>query len=106
MYASIRRYQTEASRMDELLHRVDTGFAEEIAEMDGFMAYECLDCGGGELVTISMFRDRQGAEASAQVAAAWVRDNLSDVRVERIDAMMGDVAVSRAREAMLEPAHR
>jgi hypothetical protein len=104
MYASIRRYRVDADQMDDLLHRVDTEFAEEISAQDGFVAYECLDC-DGELVTITMFRDRSAAEDSAQMAAAWIRDNLADYRIERTDMMTGEVAVSRARESVLEPAH-
>src|SRR4051794_39780367 len=100
MYASIRRYsKLDPSKMDELLHRVDTGFAEEISTADGFVAYECLDC-DGEVVTISVFRDRAAAEDSAQLAAAWVRDNLSDMDFERTDMITGEVAVSRAKDAM------
>jgi hypothetical protein len=105
MYASIRRYGLEPGKMDDLLHRVDTEFAEEISAMDGFVAYEVLDCGNDELMTISMFQDRQGAEASVQAAAVWIRDNLPDIRIDRTDARTGEVAVSRAREAVLEPAH-
>ena len=105
MYASIRRYRADASQMDEMLHRVDTEFAERISEQDGFVAYECVDCGNGELVTISMFRDRMAAEDSAQLAAAWIRDALGDFDIERTDLMTGEVAVSRAMDAMLQPAH-
>jgi quinol monooxygenase YgiN len=106
MYASIRRYRVSPESMDELLHEVDTGFAENIQEMDGFVGYECVDCGNGTLLTISTFRDQQGAEASAEAAAAWVQETLSDrFDIERLDVFMGEVGVSRAREAMLEPAH-
>ena len=61
MYASIRRYRLGKGEMDELLHKVDAEFAEEISRMDGFVAYECVDCGDDQLITISMFRDREGA---------------------------------------------
>ena len=59
------------------------------------------------LITISTFRDREGAEASMEAAATWVRDTLSGrFEIERVDAVTGELAVSRAREALLEPAHR
>lgn len=107
MYATIRRYRVSAESIDDMLHEVDTGFAEMIQEMDGFIAYECLDCGSGTLVTISTFRDREAAEASTDAAARWVAANLADrYEIERLDAMTGELAVSRAREALLEPAHR
>lgn len=107
MHATIRRYRVSGGSMDELLHEVDTGFAELIQEMDGFIAYECLDCGSGTLITISTFRDRAAAEASTEAAAQWVRANLPEhYKIERLEAVTGELAVSRASEALLEPAHR
>jgi hypothetical protein len=95
----------DPSKVDELMHRVDEGFAEDIQREPGFVAYEALDCGDGEVVTITTFRDRDGAEDSIAKAAAWVRDNLSDVEIERTDAFTGEAKVSRATADMLEPAH-
>jgi hypothetical protein len=107
MYATMRRYRMTGGSMDDLLHEIDTGFAETIQEMDGFVGYECIDCGGGMLITISTFRDRESAEASTDAATRWISTTLGDrYEFERLDAMTGEVAVSRAREAMLEPAHR
>ena len=57
MFASIRRYRLQRGSMDDLLHLVDTDFAETIAEVDGFVAYEVIDLGDGELMTLSVFRD-------------------------------------------------
>ena len=105
MFCSIRKYRMDADRMDEMMHRVDEGFAEDVAREPGFVAYQVLDCGDGQLVTITTFRDREGAENSVAGAAAWVRDNLSDVEIERTDAFMGEAKVSRAIAEMLEPAH-
>ena len=105
MYCSVRRYRMDPDRIDELMHRVDEGFAELIADEPGFVAYQVLDCGEGKLVTITTFRDREGAENSIAMAAAWIRDNLSDVEIERVDAFVGETKVSRAIAEMLEPAH-
>jgi len=105
MYATIRRYRGQADEMDELLHKIDTDFAQTMEEMDGFVAYECVDDGKGGLCTISVFRDRAAAEASTDAAAAWIRAELSDYKIERLDVFTGEVSVSRARSEMLEPAH-
>jgi len=106
MYATIRRYRVSGGSMDTMLHEVDMGFAEEVQEMDGFMGYEVLDGGDGTLVTVSTFQTQGQAEASSLAAATWVRQNLaSRFDIERLDTMLGEVAVSRAAEAMLEPAH-
>jgi hypothetical protein len=105
MYASIRRYRTDPAAIDDLLHMIDTDFAEQVQDIDGFVAYECLDCGDGMLCTISVFRDEAGVERSVEAAGAWVRDALSKYDIERLDVMNGELAVSRARREMLEPAH-
>jgi hypothetical protein len=105
MYASIRRYRGDASQMDEMLRLVDREFAEQIQEIDGFVAYECIDSGDGQLCTISVFRDREAAEQSVIAAASWIKDSLSQFTLERTDVFTGEVSVSRARREMLEPAH-
>ena len=105
MFCSVHRYRTDPARVDEVMHRIDEGFAELISEEDGFVAYQVLDCDEGDVVTITTFHDRDGAEDSAVTAAAWVRDNLSDVEIERLDAFVGEAKVSRAIAEMLEPAH-
>jgi hypothetical protein len=106
MYASIRRYRLQSGSMDDLLHLIDTDFAESIAEVDGFVAYEVIVGEAEELMTMTVFRDRDAAAASADMAAEWIRTTLSgQFDITRIDATVGEVAVSRAMADMLEPAH-
>jgi heme-degrading monooxygenase HmoA len=107
MFASIRRYRLDAGEMNDLLHLVDTDFAESIAEVDGFVAYEVLDCDGKEVVTLSVFRDEEAAAESDAMAMEWVRSTLSKMfDITMMDTVHGDVAVSRVDERMLTPAHR
>jgi hypothetical protein len=105
MFATIRQYRTAQGSMDELMHRVDESFADQLSQEPGFCGYEVMDCGDGMLVTMTMFEDREGCERSAELAAAFVRDQLSDVEIERIGTVTGEVMVSRAREAMLQATH-
>ena len=105
MFASIRRYRLRAGSIDDLLQLVDTDFAESVQEMEGFVEYQVLECGNGELITITTFRDRRSAEASAEMAADWVRDTLARrFDLDRLEAFVGEVAISRAAEQVLEPA--
>ena len=105
MFATIRRYRLNTGSMDDLLHEVDVGFAEMIQEVDGFVAYEVMDCGDGMLTTITTFAGRDAAEASTERAATWIRENLSEYEMDRLDVQTGELVVSRAREEMLVPAH-
>jgi hypothetical protein len=91
--------------MEELTRRVDEGFAEDIGRRPGFVAYEFMDCGGGEIVTSSVFRDADQAEASRELALRWTEENLQDLEFRRLEALSGEILVSRAARDMLEPGH-
>jgi quinol monooxygenase YgiN len=105
MFASVRRYRLESGSIDDLLHLVDTDFAESVQEMDGFVEYQVLECGNGELITITTFKDRRSAEASMEMAADWVRDTLARrFDLARLEGFVGEVAVSRASEDVTVPA--
>jgi heme-degrading monooxygenase HmoA len=105
MFASVRHYRMTSGSMEELVRRVDDGFAEEISVQPGFLSYEFVDCGNGEIVTVSLFSEEQQAQASRQLAASWTKRNLAEMQFNRLEALHGAVMVSRARDPMLEPAH-
>jgi antibiotic biosynthesis monooxygenase len=105
MYASVRRYRVDPDQVSDLMHRVDTGFAEQIAGEPGFAGYQAVDCADGTIVTVTCFRDEASAEDSNERAAAWVAENLADLDVERVEVCGGEVMVSRAQAEMLEAAH-
>jgi hypothetical protein len=105
MFASVRRYRLTSGSIDDLLHLVDSDFAETVQEMDGFLAYQVLECGNGEIITITTFRDRRSAETSMEMAADWVRDTLAaQFDLTRLEGFVGEVAISRAREDVTIPA--
>ena len=105
MFASVRRYRLESGSIDDLLHLVDTDFAESVEDMEGFMEYQVLECGNGEIITITTFRDRRSAEASMEMASDWVRDTLSrQFDLKRLEGFVGEVAISRASEDVTVPA--
>jgi hypothetical protein len=105
MFASIRRYRMRTGSMDELAGRVDQGFAQEISARPGFVSYEFVDCGEGEVMTISVFGDAGGASGSRELAQRWTEENLRDLEFARIEALGGEILVSRAKDDMLEPGH-
>jgi hypothetical protein len=105
MFASIRHYRLIRGSMDDLTRRVDEGFAEEIAAQPGFASYEFIDCGDGEVMTISVFSGSDEAEASRELAQRWTAEHLRDLEFTRIEALHGEVVVSRAAEDMLAPDH-
>jgi hypothetical protein len=105
VFASIRRYRLRRGPMEELARRVDEGFAEEIGRQPGFVAYEFMDCGDDEILTLSVFRDADQAEQSRVLAQRWTEENLQDLEFHRLEALRGEILVSRAARDMLEPGH-
>ena len=105
MFASIRRYRIQTGSMDELASRVDTDFAQQISFRPGFTSYEFVDCGDGEVMTISIFADGQGADASRELAHRWTEERLGDFEFTRMEPLRGEVLVSRADSDMLSPGH-
>src|SRR5436305_14978940 len=98
MFASIRRYRLQQGAMDELTRRVDEGFAEEISAQPGFVSYEFIDCDDGEVMTISLFRTAEAAEASRDHARRWSDEKLKDFKFTRKEPLRGEVLVSRAAD--------
>jgi heme-degrading monooxygenase HmoA len=105
MFASMRRYRLQPGSSAEFTRRVDESFADEIAAQPGFVSYQLIDCGGGDLFTLSIFLEPGQAEASRELAQRWTEDNLQDIEHTRFDAIHGESLVSRAAPGMLDPGH-
>jgi len=105
MYASIRRYRVNPEQIGELMQRVDDGFAPLVEELDGFLSYQAIECARGVVVSITICRDQAAVEQSAEVASEWMRTELNDLALARVETLAGEVDVGRAARGILEPAH-
>jgi len=105
MFVSIRTYRVGEGSIDALMHLVDRDMAEAFAQEPGFISYQAAQTGPHTVATITCFREAEQAEASNELAAQWVAEELGDFRVERLGVIGGEVMVSRAIAEMLEPAH-
>lgn len=105
MFTTIRQYRCDPAAMAELAHRADEQFADQIASMPGFVAYELIDCGSGDFFTTTVFRDRESSERSTEMAAEFIREFVTDIEVTRTAAYTGKVLVNRASSNVLELVH-
>jgi hypothetical protein len=105
MFTTVRQYRCDPAEADLIARRVDEGFADEVAAMDGFDGYEVVDCGDGVVMTITVCETREACDRSAEMAARFVRKELADVRIERLGAFTGELRVNRARDRMTELIH-
>jgi hypothetical protein len=105
MYISIRTYRVGKGSIDDVMHRVDRDLAEAFAQEPGFISYTVARTGERMVASTTLFAERDQADASNELAAEWVADNLAEFEVERIGVIGGEVMVSRATADVLEPAH-
>jgi hypothetical protein len=94
MHASVRKYKVDPSQMDEVSRRVADGFVPRVSAVSGFVGYHVVDAGNGILITVTLGNDLDAVEQSTAIAADFVRDELSDIEVERVEAAHGEVTVS------------
>jgi hypothetical protein len=98
-YAVVRRYRlAPETEIAELVRRTEEGFVPILEDIDGFVAYYNLDLGDGEGATISFFASEAAAGESTALAAAWVRDNVSDLVQGPPEVIDGPVLLAVASE--------
>jgi heme-degrading monooxygenase HmoA len=81
MFAAIRYYQADPPSIDEVVRRVQNDFVPLVRDTRGFVSYFILIPSEreDEIVSVSVFEDREGAEESNRKAADWVEQNLSEL---------------------------
>ena len=92
MYASIRAYAGNRDLADTLAERSED-VRQLITGINGFKAYYLLKIDEGT-TTISVFEDQAGAEESNRVAAAWLAENLPDLKVAAPYVTAGEVLLA------------
>jgi hypothetical protein len=105
MHAMIRRYSVADDDVAEVMHRCDAEFADQLAAQPGFMDYQLFAGGDGTMTSITIFETEDQASASTDLASRWISASLTDLRLDRQEAFGGEVQVSRAADAVLQPTH-
>ncbi len=88
MYAVVRRYHSP-QLIDELAQN-QAAIEQIITSIDGFVSYTLLRTEDGGM-TLSIYRDRAGAEESTREAQAWTRANISPAAQSAADVSQGEV---------------
>ena len=97
MYATIRRYSTKSGTtkdtIDSFKRRIEEKFVPTLHEIRGFHTYGVLSSGNNELLSISIFEDRQGATETTRKAAEFVqKDPLKD-QLSKPEVLEGELLV-------------
>lgn len=79
MYCVVRQYTLSASaNADDLVGKVREQFLPLVKAADGFISYTLAQTDDGQLITVGFFKNRKGADQSADLARAWVEKNVSN----------------------------
>ena len=68
-----------------------------VRNMPGFRGYYLVNGGPEVLIAISVFDNADGALASNEQAADWVRSNVFDSTTGRPEIIVGDVVISEVK---------
>jgi hypothetical protein len=97
MYASIRRYTpkttTTKEAIDDLKHRIEEKFTPIVQEIRGFHTYGVVNVSNRELVSISIFEDRNGAAESTRRAAEFVQKDPMKDQLGKPEVLEGELLV-------------
>ena len=91
MFAVIRHYHFNPNDGAEIDRRIREEFVPIIKGAKGFVRYYWLDTGEGEGASLSVFRDKAGADESVRLAADWVKVNLSKLLIQKPEVIEGPV---------------
>ena len=92
MYASTRYYQGNAAVARQLAGRKDE-VESIISTIPGFVAYYLIES-GDDMISVSVFDDESGAQASNQAAAGWLAENMPNAGVNPPRIAAGEVLLS------------
>jgi hypothetical protein len=96
-FVAVRRARFARGTVAELVERAGE-FAQQLETLPEFSAYQVLDCGDGDIIALSHFRERASAERSDELAARFVGDELQGFELRRNEWFGGGVILV-SREA-------
>jgi len=94
VHGAFRKYKVDPDQIDELSRRIASDFVPQVSQEPGFAAYHVIDAGNGIVITVTLGDDADAVQRSMDTAANFVRDELPNMDIERVEAAHGDVTVS------------
>ena len=91
MFAVIRHYHFDKKNSAEIDRLVREQFVPIVRKATGFVRYYWLDSGNGEGASLSVFKDKAGADESVRLAADFVRDRMAKLLTQKPEVIEGAV---------------
>jgi len=105
-YMAIRKYHIIPGTGEEFLQRVQAGFVPIISRIPGFIAYDALQVGNDQIVSISVFDSPLGVIESTPRALQWVQENIVGLIQGMPEVMVGQVGASSELDRIYGKARR
>ena len=77
MHGVVRRYRFDPKSTAEIDRHVKEGFVPLIRKTPGFVAYYWVDTGEGTGASMSLFKDKAGADESIRLAADYIQKHMA-----------------------------
>ena len=91
MFAAVRHYHFKPEDGEKIDKIVKEGFVPLLKKAKGFIRYYWLDTGNGEGASLSVFKDKAGADESVRLAADFVKANLAQMLNQKPEVIEGPV---------------
>ena len=91
MYAVIRHYHFKPEDGEKIDQMVQKEFVPLIKKSKGFVRYYWLDTGAGEGASLSVFRDKAGADESILLAADFAKTHMSALINQKPEVIEGPI---------------
>jgi hypothetical protein len=91
MFAVIRHYHFKVEDGEKIDKIIQDSFVPLLKKAKGFVRYYWLDTGNGEGASLSVFKDKAGADESIRIAAEFVKAQLSALLNQKPEVIEGPV---------------
>ena len=91
MFMSIRTYRVGSGQLDEVVRRVDEGWADQLRKEPGFLSYHVVATGPSQLVSMTACLEEDTLERVVQKSGEWVGTRLMGLDVVLEHSLMGRV---------------
>ncbi len=91
MFAVIRHYHFKPEDGKKIDQLIQEGFVPLLKKANGFVRYYWLDTGKGEGASLSVFKDKAGADESVVLAADFVKQNMSELLNQKPEVIEGPI---------------
>jgi quinol monooxygenase YgiN len=91
MFAVIRHYHFDPKDGAEVDRQIREEFVPIVKNAKGFVRYYWLDTGKGEGASVSVFKDKAGADESVRLAAEYVKEHLSKLLIQKPEIIEGPI---------------